>query len=43
MQIMPLWVHLTGTWENDLFYLHAILRHYLDIEKKRSLSRPGTL
>jgi soluble lytic murein transglycosylase-like protein len=40
MQIMPFWVQLIGTKENNLFHLRTnlrygctILRHYLDIEK----------
>lgn len=40
MQIMPFWVKLIGTRENNLFHLRTnlrygctILRHYLDIEK----------
>lgn len=49
MQLMPFWVQLIGTWENNLFHLRAnlrygctILRLYLDIEKSdlyRSLGR----
>jgi len=40
MQIMPFWVKLIGTSENNLFHLRTnlrygctILRHYLDIER----------
>ena len=40
MQVMPFWVQLIGTTENNLFHLRTnlrfgciILRHYLDIEK----------
>ena len=40
MQIMPFWVKLIGTRENNLFHLRTnlrygctILRHYLDIER----------
>ncbi|MDP2198475.1 MAG: lytic transglycosylase domain-containing protein, partial [Sulfurimicrobium sp.] len=40
MQIMPFWVQLIGSKENNLFHLRTnlrygctILRHYLDIEK----------
>lgn len=40
MQIMPFWVELIGTRDNNLFHLRTnlrygctILRHYLDIEK----------
>jgi soluble lytic murein transglycosylase-like protein len=39
MQVMPFWVQLIGTKDNDLFHLRTnlrygctILRHYLDIE-----------
>ncbi len=39
MQVMPFWVKLIGTKDNDLFYLRTnlrygctILRHYLDVE-----------
>ena len=54
MQVMPFWVKLIGTSDQDLFHLRTnlrygctILRHYLDIEKGdlfRALGRyNGTL
>ena len=54
MQVMPFWVQLIGTSEQNLFHLRTnlrygctILRHYLDIEKGdlfRALGRyNGTL
>ena len=50
MQVMPFWVELIGTPGDNLFHLRTnlrygcvILRHYLDIEKRRSVPRARPL